>query len=277
MVAEIAKRITQQALRLPDELPTVQALGLSGSTARGGMDAFSDVDICVYVRGDYPAPEVRRQAYATLGFTAPIYFDVDFATSRGDGFIIEGMRCDFNWMGVKKMRQFLADLESDFEAPEFLPGGLATVKPLHDPQNLIVQLQSEIPAYSIARSRHRVQQALREIRFSLYDLSWLPKAAYRGDVFSFLKYQSALFEKLFYALFALNQVWYSDEKRLTERITRFTAIPENAGERIKAAILHTQDGHSLEDYLYEIKLLCADTAQIAHQRYPDLDLPLDWA
>lgn len=277
MFAEIADRLSENASQLVDHLAEIQALGISGSAARGGMDAFSDVDICIFVTGEYPSSKTRREAFASIGFTDPIYFDVDFGTSHGDGFQIEGMRCDFNWMVIEKVREFLAGLESDFDCPEWLPGGLGSVKGLHDPQNVIIQLQSEIPAYSVARSRHRVQLALQEIHFSLYSLGWLSKAAHRNDTFSFLKYQSALFEKLFFTFFALNRVWYSDEKRLTERIMRFEGIPENAGERIDAAILYTYDGQDLKRCLREIKALCADTAQIARQRFPDLDLPRDWA
>jgi hypothetical protein len=276
MLVEIAHRITEQALHLPEKLLMVQSMGISGSAARDEMDAFSDVDICVFVAGEYPDPEARREAYAAIGFPKPIYFDVDFGTSRGDGFTVEGMRCDFNWMVIEKVRGFLAGLESDFDCPEWLPGGLGTVKGLHDPQNVIPQLQSEIPVYSVARSRHRVQQTLQEIHFSLYGLGWLPKAAHRNDTFSFLKHQSALFEKLFFTLFALNRVWYADEKRLAERIMYFEAAPTNADERIWAAILHTYDRHDLEHCLREIIALCADTARIARQRYPDLDLPRDW-
>lgn len=276
MPEENAYRIIEKATQLGDQLTEVQAIGVSGSQARGEVDAFSDVDICVFVEGDYPTEETRRGAYAEIGFIDPIYFDNDFETSRGDGFLAEGIRCDFNWMVIEKVQGFLVGLTSDFNCAEWLPGGLATIKSIHDPQNVIGQLQSEIPIYSEVRSRHRVQQALNEIHFSIYDLGWLPKAAYRRDTFSFLKYQTALFEKLFYTLFALNQVWYSDEKRLTERIMRFEAVPENMDERIRATIMHTQGYQNLEQSLTEIKALCAETAQLAHQRYPDLNLPLDW-
>jgi hypothetical protein len=273
---EITNRMVQHVPRLADELPTVQALGISGSAARGEMDAYSDIDICVFVKDEYPTPAVRRKAYAAIGITDPFYFDVDFNTSRGDGFILEQLRCDFNWMVIENVRESLSGLETDFDSPEWLPGGLATIKAIQDPQNLIQQLQSEIPAYPVARSHHRVQQGLQEIHFSLYDLGWLPKAAHRGDTFSFLKYQFALLEKLFYVLFALNRAWYADEKRLTTRIINFDFVPDHAEERIRSTILPTKDDHNLGLCLHEIKTLCADTAQIARQQYPDLDLPVEW-
>ena len=95
MFAEIADRIIENASQLANHLTEIQALGISGSGARGGMDAFSDVDICVFVEGEYPRPKVRQEAYTAIGFADSIYFDVDFCTSRGDGFTTEGLRCDF--------------------------------------------------------------------------------------------------------------------------------------------------------------------------------------
>jgi hypothetical protein len=266
----------EKVVELGDQLAEVQAIGVSGSQARGRVDAFSDVDICIFVRGDYPAAEIRRQAYADLGFGEPIYFDVDFDTSWGDGFRVEKIRFDFNWMVIENVRNSLANLTSDFNCAEWLPGGLATIKTLHDPQNLIQQLQREILLYPEARARHRVQQALQEAHFSLFELEWLPKAAYRGDAFSFLKYQYFLVEKLFYALFALNQVWFSDEKRLTEHITGFEAIPKNAGARIQALILYQDGNEKFTDNLANLKALFKETTVITQQRFPNLDLPLDW-
>jgi len=276
MLTVTPRWIIEKAIQLRDQLADVQAIGISGSQARGGVDAFSDVDICIFVRGDYPAAEIRRQAFADLGFGEPIYFDVDFKTSRGDGFRVDQIHCDFNWMVVERVQEFLASLADDFDCAEWLPGGVATIKTLHDPSNLIQQLQSEIPLYPKARARHRVQQALQEAHFSLYEIEWLPKAAHRGDAFSFLKYQYLLIERLFYVLFALNQVWFSDEKRLTEHIAGFEAIPKNAGARIQRLILHQDSNEKFKDNLNNLKALFKETAIIAQYRFPNLDLPLDW-
>jgi len=276
MIAKTPNQIIEMLAYLGDQLPEVQAIGISGSRVHGEVDAFSDADFCVFVRDDYPALELRLRAYSALGLEKPIYFDVNFDTSRGDGFRVDRVRCDFNWMVIEKVQDFLANLEVNFDCAEWLPGGLASVKATHDPQNVIQQLQSEIPKYPVTRSRHRVRQALREAHFSLYELQWLPKAAFRGDTFSFLKYQYLLIEKFFYTIFALNRVWFSDEKRLAARIMDFKLVPPQADKRIQAIILHKSENKNLENSLKEIKRLFLDTCLVVHQYNPDLEIPLEW-
>jgi hypothetical protein len=158
-----------------------------------------------------------------------------------------------------------------------LPGGLSTVKALHDPRGTISKLQSEIPSYSEARARHRVRQSIGQAHYSLYGLGWLKKAAVRRDHFSFLKNESDLLEKFFYALFALNRTWFSDEKRLTSRIRQFEYCPEHADRRIQSIIMHQDDNEQLAVCLANIKQLFQDMVSCAHRKYPDLDLPIDWA
>ena len=262
MALDISKQIIRKVIFLEDELGIELAFGLSGSQARGTADKFSDVDICVFVEGKYPPSEDRRTAYTAIGFTAPIYFDVDFDTSRGDGFTIKGIRCDFNWMALNTVRTFLGNLGTDFDCHEWLPGGLATVKSVHDPRNVIIDLQALIPAYPTERSRYRVQRALQDAHYSLYQLEWLPKAAHRGDTFSFLKGKYLMLEKFFYTIFALNRVWISDEKRLTEKVMDFEFIPCKTDQRIQTIILHSDGSETLANCLMGIK--------VAFQRYGGL-------
>jgi predicted nucleotidyltransferase len=252
------------------------AVGLSGSRARGSGDALSDIDICVYVAGDVPSPPTRKRLYASLGLADSIYEDVDFEFSRGDGFRVHGTRCDFNWMSIPAVRSFLQRLETDFDCPEFIPGGLSAVKALHDPGRIIAGLQGEIPQYSDARAQHRIRKAVRDAHFSLYDLGWLKKAALRNDCFLFLKHQFLLLDALFQALFALNHEWLSDEKGLARRVAAFTYVPMRMETRMHSIILHQHEDGGLKDGLSNLKGLFADTVQSIHQRYPQLDLPVDW-
>jgi hypothetical protein len=179
-------------------------------------------------------------------------------------------------MVVENVRVFLRNLDRDFDCSEWLPGGLGTIKAMYDPSDIIKGLQEDIPSYSIKRSQHRVQRALRDAHFSLYKLAWLPKASHRGDIFSFLKYQYLLLEKFFYTIFALNRIWFSDEKRLVEKLMSFEFAPHNVDRRIETIIQREHGEVSLEGCLQELELLFSDTATCAHQLYPELDLPRIW-
>ena len=274
--AEVYDIVTDSVVNLTHSIDNVSAIGLSGSYARGREDALSDIDVCVYVEDKLPPPQARQQAYASLGFTDFIYFDVDFEYSRGDGITVSSVRCDFNWMSISVVLSFLRRLESDFDCPEFIPGGLSTVKELHDPNKAIGRLQNAIPQYSDARAKHRIEKAISDAHTSLYGLGWLKKAAFRNDYFLFLKYKYNLLETLFRALFALNHVWLSDEKWLTKRIASFQYVPEQIGARIRSVIMHQDGDRDLNNCLTSLKQLCADTVLSIHRRYPGLDLPIEW-
>ena len=265
--------VTGSIVNLAHAIDTIRAIGLSGSHARGRADALSDIDICVYVQGELPPPQTRKQAYAGLGFTDFVYFDTDFEHSRGDGLTVDGVRCDFNWMSIARVLSFLQGLQSDFDCPEFIPGGSAMVKALYDPNRVIDELQRAIPPYSDARAKHRIEKAIRDAHTSLYGLGWLDKAAFRQDHFLFLKYKYNLLDTLFRALFALNHVWLSDEKGLVQRAASFQYAPERMEARICSIIMHQDDDVDLNNCLNSLKQLFADTVSAIHQRYPDLNLP----
>jgi predicted nucleotidyltransferase len=274
--AEAYNIVTNNVINLTHSIDNVSAIGLSGSHARDQEDALSDIDVCVYVEGELPPPQARQQAYVCLGFTDFIYFDVDFEYSRGDGIAVSSIRCDFNWMSISVILSFLQRLKVDFDCPEFIPGGLSTVKELHDPNETIDRLQKAIPRYPDARAKHRIEKAINDAYFSLYGLGWLKKAAFRNDGFLFLKYKYILLETLFRALFALNHVWLSDEKRLTTRTASFQYVPERVEARIRSVIMHQDRERDLNNCLTNLKRLFAETVLSVHQRYPGLDLPVEW-
>jgi hypothetical protein len=218
----------------------------------------------------------RKAAYAAAGYTEMLYFDVDFETSRGDGYWRQGIRYNFNWMRTDHVKAYLKKLESDFGSSEYLPGGLRIVKAVHDPKGIIPGLQAEIAEYSDERGRFRIKQKLEALHFSLYSLGWLEKAAFRKDRYLFLKYKQSALELLFQILYALNKEWLSDEKGLAKRILRFRYTPDQFEKRVYSIIMHHNQDAELKHCLLSLKELFADTVLLAQQRYPDLELPRDW-
>jgi predicted nucleotidyltransferase len=274
---ESVNTIVEKVSNIIHYLPAVSAIALSGSYARQLDDALSDVDICVYVKDQLPSASVRENAYAKLGLNDFIYFDVDFEQLRGDGVRINGMRCDVAWFSIPKVQSILQALEHDFGCQEGLPGALSTMQTLYDPHNIISRLQNEIPSYSGARAKHRIQKAMEEAHYSVYSLGWLKKAAFRQDYFSYMKYTYELLDKLFYTWFALNRAWFSEEKRLTRQITSFHYLPKHAVQRIRSIILHQDENENLDTCLTQIKQLFQDTVGCIYQQYPDLKVPTTWA
>ena len=267
---------TTKAVDILEGFDEVAAVGLTGSSAHGNADAMSDLDVAVFAVGEIPSPEMRRRRYASYGISEPAYFDVDFEISRGDELQIDGVDCGFIWMSLPKAEAFLATLAEDFDCDEFLPGGLVTMQPLVDPDGVIPALQDSIHLYPEERAKHRIKSNLKRAYFSIYVLAWLHKAAMRNDYFSFLKNEFEMLDSFFAALFALNQQWYSHEKRLTEIVRGFELVPSGVGSRIEAIIMHKDGCEDLSQSEGEIKALFADLANISRETFPDLDVPTEW-
>lgn len=267
------RRIVTRVAALADIVPDVAAVGLSGSLARGQSDALSDIDLCLYTHGPVPDARSRARAYERLGLTERLYWDVDFETCLGDGFCVEGRRCDLIWMSIPAVSAYLRALIDDHDAEEWLPGGLSGVVPVRDPNDWIARLRGEIPPYSEDRARHRVERALRDARHALYALGWLQKAVARDDAYSFLKYEYELLDKLFSALFALNRVWYADEKRLTRRVASLALKPTDVDARLQRLIGRQGTCATMAGALIEIQALYRETAELAHDRLSDLTTP----
>lgn len=271
-LAEIFTRVN----RLSDILPQIVSISVSGSYAQQQNDALSDVDFCLW--GDFGGMSAafRKARYREVHMDNFLYFDVHFPLCVGDGIILGDTRCDFLWYELQALQAFLTTLETDFLSHEGLPGALSQMQPLYDPRNMLAELQAQIPVYSDERAQCRIQDGLTHAYQAVYGLKWLEKAVFRQDYVSFLKYAYELLETLFRVWFALNHIWYSDEKRLTARITTFEFLPFQAAERIQAIILHCDEVHELADNFEALKTLCRDSVQCIQQRYSNLEVPQNW-
>lgn len=271
-LTEILTRVN----RLAEILPQIVTIGVSGSYAQQQNDALSDVDFCLWGDFNGMSASFRKARYHEVLMDDVLYFDVHFPLCIGDGIMLDDMRCDFLWYELQAIQTFLATLETDFLGHEGLPGALSHMQPLYDPHNMIAALQAQIPLYSDERAQYRVQHGMTRAHHAVYRLRWLEKAVFRQDYVSFLKYTYELLETLFCVWFALNHIWYSDEKRLTARIATFEFLPSQAAERIQAIILHHDEIHELTNNFEALKELCRDSVQCIHQRYPDLEVPQSW-
>lgn len=272
----VFKEVTENSMQLLPLLGAVKAIGISGSYARATIDPLSDIDICVFADPDIPLAHVRGSAYQEVGCGEVIYFDVDFETSRGDGFRMDGVRCDFNWMSVPRVKEFLQRLRTDFGTPEYLPGGLMQVKEILDPDGVIAGLKAAIPVYSDERAQYRIKKAVEDLHFSYYELGWLGKAVYREDILLFFKYQVQTLDSIVQILFALNKAWLADEKGLIKLIGNFECAPTEMSARLNEIMTSRNDRHDLESAYQQLKELLFDIVQVALKRYPGLDLPQSW-
>lgn len=179
-------------------------------------------------------------------------------------------------MDLEKTKSFIRNLDKNYYCDEFLPGGLAKLKPLVDETGVIANLKHILPEYPRKRAIRRMETNIGSAHFTLYKLAWLEKATYRRDYYSFLKYKFELIDMFCTALFALNREWYSDEKRLLQKIQRMQFAPACVGRRIESIIMHAGANGHLGNCLRNIKKLFGELVTIAVAQYPEIELPRGW-
>ncbi len=271
-----AKPLPGYAVDILTGFDQVLAVGLTGSHANKKVDRYSDLDLAVFVRDEIPSAERRKRRYESCGVEGFPYFDKDWEVCTDDGLTIDGTRCEIIWMAMPVITSFLEDLDRNFDADEFLPGGLLSTAPLLDPDGVIPAIKSLVPVYSEERAVYRIKKHLDHAHFSIYVLDWFSKAAFRDDHFSFFIHLREVVEDLVTCCFALNRRWLSDEKRVLDILGTFEMVPENVGGRLASIIMHTGGNAALDQSLENLKGLFRELAFIADAEHPNSGFPLDW-
>ena len=266
----------QRVVRVLKSFPEVVAIGLEGSFASGQSDAFSDLDMRVFVAQDFPSSADRRARYAKARWTKFNYFDLNFGMSLADSARIGNLDFDLDWIKVPALESYLSSLATEYDHDEGFAGAMGKVIALHDPDGVIDSLKQQIPTYSEERAARRAAAHLRGAHHRLYVLKWLEKAVARGDHACFLSHQSEIMGNFFSALFALNRRWFSDEKRLLEIVRGFEIAPRDLTRRLRRTLLRRGRCASGEGCLREIKGLFHDLAALAKKRAPGIDVPVTW-
>jgi hypothetical protein len=256
--------------------PEVKAIGISGSYAINKQDKYSDIDCCIISESLIPSTEKRIKAYSKIGNIAMQWSNIDFEISVGDAFKIDGLEIDMIWMTHPEIIKFIQNLEKDVKCDEFLPGGIKKTNAIFDPERIIEKIKAKVNKYPDKRARNRAITFIKDAHFNLYTLSWLKKAEYRNDYFSFSKNQHEILDYLIKVIFALNKEWLSDEKRILPMIENMTNVPKDAANRIRSLIMHDDRNVTMKKSLKEIKQLFKETYLITNQLYPDLKLNFSW-
>jgi hypothetical protein len=111
--------------------------------------------------------------------------------------------------------------------------------------------------------------------FDIEILKWFQKAIKRNDHFSFMKYKFEFIENFVATVFAINREWYSDEKRLIERMERLPILPPDTRNRLEHLIMHRGSCSNLKGSLENIKRLYKDLCRISSEKHPGIELPIN--
>ena len=246
------------------------AILLVGSAGRGDADRYSDLDLLLYYE-EATSEAALAAARAELGAEpARLLTLPEEEGSFGERYDLEGIQCQLAHVTVAQFEheidQLVVDLELNEELPKIMTG-LMEGFPLHGEER-IGEWRGRA-AYT-----EHLQRAMIEKHWSFFPwwhfqerLGARDATIWRYDVLV----QSAY--NLVGVLAALNRLYFSkfEFKRSGDFLGRLELAPPDFQRR-----LHSLFELPESEATAQLESLVADTAELVAERFPDLDLSLEW-
>ena len=245
--------------------PTVEAILIGGSAARGWADKFSDVEIGVFWREFPPAAMHERIMQAAGGANWELDpFDAGMEDVQYEEYSVGGLKMDMRHTEAPAMERILAAVVDGGDEDD-------------DRQQLVSVGRHGVPIYGevlLASWRERAgiypEARAREIVLKRLDLPpwWsVPMYAERRDLPLFCHALFMASEAVFRALCALNREYFPGVKWMTHVIAAFPVKPSDAAERL-TRIFRAEPGDAAE----EMRQLIEEMFDLAERELPGLDL-----
>jgi len=271
-MADPAERLGALAKRLAGEYvdqAAPRAILLVGSAATGdGADGYSDVDMILY-HDAVPSADALARARAHVGaerFTGTEWPGEGYS----ERYWVEGIHCQLGHAIIAAWEAEIArvvdDLDLDCRLVKQLMG-LLEGRALHGGE--LIQHWRERAAYT-----ERMQRAMIERHWTFFPWWYYEEKLARRDatIWRFdVLVQSAY--NLVGMLAALNRIYYStfELKRVRAFLSRFEIAPPALAERLES--LFASDATSSTA---ELERLVDETRALVADRFPDLELALEW-
>ena len=240
-------------------VPGVAAVALGGSHARGTQKPDSDLDVGVYYLDASPfaIDPVRKLAESLSHSGAPTVTGFyDWGPFVNGGAWIDNKVCkiDLLYRNLDQIDRTIteADLgrwEHSFDQqPPFgfrtvtTLGEIACCLPLFDPDGQLDRLKRRVATFPPALKEHILQFALRVSDFTFLIAE---DFAASGDVPNAVGCMTRVFHYLVQALFALNETYFINDKRVAAVIEGFARKPDRFYERV-SAVLQSPGGRPAE-------------------------------
>jgi hypothetical protein len=248
---------------------------LVGSAATADADAYSDLDLIVYY-DRVPPPGVVAETPRELGaerYRSTPWSDKSGepdADGYGERYHVGGVECQVGLTSVGALERLIARLVVDLELSETwlkIVSGLHEGLPLHG-EELIEEWRRKA-AYT-----EELQRATIEKRWNFFPWWYFQErlrtrdaTAWRHEVLAQSVYG------LVGVLAALNRMYFStfEFKRAHAFLSRLEIAPPDLAARLDS--LFGSDERRSTD---ELERLVAETQALVSERFPDLDLPIEW-
>lgn len=260
----------------------VLAVALGGSHARGTETPHSDLDIGLYYReaAAFRIDDIREIARRYSASGSPTVSDFyGWGPFVNGGAWIDNTVCkiDFLYRNLDQLEQIVADArrgEWTHSYDQHPPFGFRSVttlgeihccRPLYDPDDILGALKAEVATFPPALKARIVQDSLGCAEFAFF---FTRDAAASGDVPNAVASMTRIYHYLVQALFALNETYIVNDKRVFGEIDRFPLKPDRFGERLRAVLAAPgATPAALLASVGEFEMLFAETAALTDGAY----------
>jgi hypothetical protein len=289
-----------QSLMLPDGYPLdtilaelrtidgVVAVGLGGSWAAGRQRPDSDVDLGLFYKAEHPLNiDAVKQVAARLNDTPdPVVTPIGGWgqwVNGGSWLTIQGRRTDFLYRDLDFVSETITSILAGQRVrldywqqppygfyPEIYCAEVKVCRPLHDPEGVIAPLKSRVAIYPEAVKRRQVSGWLWGARFTLDTAKHAPED---GQVYLAIGHLARAATEMIHAIYALNGVWFQNDKYVYRDIAAFRVAPPGFMARIDAICGGPSTPDDLLQRIADAKALHAEVMALAGDLYTERSWP----
>lgn len=269
--------------------PSVAALALGGSFARGHATAASDIDLVLfYDETNSPPPARLNEVVAGLTPDATPSFtqlgEWGPWVNGGAWLRFSGQRVDVLYRSLQQCRRVLDDCTEGrwdlhwaqqppygYFSPTFVEE-LGICVPLFERGSVLGDLRAQARVYPEALRRRIVQDFLWSIEFSLG--AFVPKYAAAGDAYGFAGCASRICFQLVQVIYALNSRWPPPDRVTLNGAALLSQLPLNFAERVQRVLAHIGSNATVQtDVAEQLRELWTETVRLSGGLYASRTLP----
>ena len=281
MIPPRKKTLLDDVVEALRSVPGIAAIALGGSHARGTHRPDSDLDIGLYYREAAPfaVSDIRNIAERFASAPPTVTGFYEWGPFVNGGAWIENPVCkiDFIYRNIEQLERTIEDAErgkSEHSYDQHPPfgfrsvttlGEIACAEPLFDPNGILLALKRRVAVYPPKLKSNLIQTMLWGAEFSFV---FAKGFAMDGDVPNTVGCMTRIYHYLVHALFALNETYLVNDKRIAAVIEGFAIKPAGFIARSNAIIGQAGTAPSeLGSSLEELKALFDETVPLAKDLY----------
>jgi len=249
-VPAVKRRLLEEICAALKTVANIEAIALGGSHARGTQRPDSDLDIGLYYHEASPfdIADIARVARAFASGADPTVTGFyEWGPFVNGGAWIENATCkiDFLYRNLDQLTREIREAQngnwshSFDQQPPFgfrsvtVLGEIQCCRSLADPNGALVALKAEVAVFPRPLRRRIIQDTLWCAEFSIL---FAGDFASSGDVPNTVGCMTRIFHYLVQALFAINEVYFMNDKRVLQQIAGFGRRPEDFVSRISGVL-----------------------------------------